>query len=88
MDGTRTMSFAQARRENRLKKDIMPELKTFIVGFSYKDKKLIEYPNKTDADNLAEDWVEIKAVTLENAIENYDEHFDTWQKSFEEDYED
>jgi len=51
------------------------ELKMFILGFSFDDDKIIEYKTIKEADELAEDWCLVKAVNLEQAINNYDNAF-------------
>jgi hypothetical protein len=47
-------------------------LKTFILGFSFADDKIIEYKTRQEADELAEDWCIVKAINLEQAIKNYE----------------
>lgn len=57
----------------------------FIIGFDAKKDCLVQYLDKYNAIEFSEDWLEIEADTLEEALnyENYEIKFQEWKKQNE-----
>lgn len=52
----------------------------FILGYIMPDgNELIQFDTKEQADNYAEEWVEVEAETLEEAKGKYEESFLKWK---------
>ena len=56
--------------------------KTFFVGYVMPDfNRLVEFTSAEKAEDIAEEWVAIRANTLAEAMAVYDEKFLEWQSN-------
>ena len=51
----------------------------FILGYTYEDDALAEFPSRASADDMADDWCVVEADTLEKAKAGYEDAFAAWQ---------
>ena len=54
-------------------------MKNYIVGWIDNSEELHEFQSEWEADYEAEEWVSIKAASLDEAKKLYDEKFLEWQ---------